>query len=81
MRDLVAVQATAGRNVRYADPANDFAGQAVCGDPETVHGIVSTKAGGEDPEALISQQSFHPKISGTANYAAAFNRTLRNWGL
>lgn len=81
LRDLVAVQAAAGRNVRYADPINDFAGQAICGSPETIHGVVLTKAGGEDPAAVQSAQSFHPKISGTANYAAAFNRTLRDWGL
>jgi hypothetical protein len=74
---------TYGIQVRHADPiANlDFAGESVCGDPETIHGIILAKTPGEDPGAPVSSQSFHPKISGFQNYANTLNRELRNWGL
>ncbi|WP_242884296.1 golvesin C-terminal-like domain-containing protein [Actinomadura litoris] len=73
----------AGAPTWFSDPRARFAGQAVCGDPETVHGIVLDKTPGDDPSLLPpnSAQSFHPKIDGTAHYAAALNETLRQMGL
>ncbi|MGI5214470.1 hypothetical protein [Plantactinospora sp. CA-290183] len=83
--EIAAAARTAGIQARFADPiANmDFAGQAICGNPETIHGIVAAKTDGEVPDEPLqpSQQSFHPKVTGTTNYASTFNRELRNWGL
>jgi hypothetical protein len=47
----------------------------VCGDPETIHGVVTDKVDA-DSDGPTSQQSFHPKISGTQRYAQAFEDTL-----
>ncbi|MGI8537196.1 MAG: hypothetical protein ACR2K2_12020 [Mycobacteriales bacterium] len=72
---------------RFSDPNAQFAGKAVCGDPENVHGIVMgyNRTPGEVtdlPGSLQpSQQSFHPKIDGYGNYAASMNTTLRLMGL
>ncbi|WP_431973949.1 SGNH/GDSL hydrolase family protein [Micromonospora haikouensis] len=85
LREVAVVANNAGGRVRLADPiANgDFGGQGVCGDPETIHGIVAAKTAGEDhsKEQNPSQQSFHPKISGAATYSRVLNRELRNLGL
>ncbi|GGP00934.1 hypothetical protein GCM10012280_70780 [Wenjunlia tyrosinilytica] len=57
----------------FADPRDAFAGQAICGDPETIHGIVLTGRSKADNAApKPSMKSFHPKVSGTLNYAKAF---------
>jgi lysophospholipase L1-like esterase len=71
-----------GIHVHLADPIRngDFIGKGVCGDPETINGIVRVHAPGEDP-LLVSAQSFHPKISGTSVYAQVFNQELRNVGM
>ncbi|GGW13771.1 hypothetical protein GCM10018980_15610 [Streptomyces capoamus] len=63
-------------NAVFADPRSAFAGQAICGDPETIHGIVLTGHAKADSKPS-SMKSFHPKISGTANYAKAFQAALR----
>ncbi|WBB49648.1 hypothetical protein O3597_03915 [Verrucosispora sp. WMMA2044] len=80
----IAANSSLGR-VRFVDPIinGDFAGQGVCGEPETIHGIVAAKTAGEDHSKVQnpSQQSFHPKISGAANYARSLNREFRNIGL
>ncbi|WP_392674047.1 SGNH/GDSL hydrolase family protein [Streptomyces sp. LN785] len=61
----------------FADPREAFAGEAVCGDTETVNGIVLSgyaKADATPPQP--SMKSFHPKVSGTAHYAEAFEDAL-----
>lgn len=67
----------AGSYAVFADPRDAFAGQAICGDPETIHGIVMTgRSEADEPKTKPSMKSFHPKISGTANYAEAFEEAL-----
>lgn len=76
------VNATAGRTVvRFSDPTEEFAGQAVCGDPETIHGIVLDQTAGDTGLPAPSAQSFHPKIPGQVHYADSLNLTLREFGL
>ncbi|WP_241678708.1 SGNH/GDSL hydrolase family protein [Streptomyces lasalocidi] len=84
MGDLVAAEmkgAVGDANLQYqanavfADPRPAFAGQAICGDPETIHGIVLT--GQANADSTPSMKSFHPKVSGTMNYAKAFEDALR----
>jgi hypothetical protein len=67
----------------FSDPRAAFIFQGVCGDPETIHGIVTDKTPGDEPlpSSPTSLQSFHPKISGATNYAKAFNATLRSMGM
>ncbi|MER5908671.1 hypothetical protein ABT150_53420 [Streptomyces mirabilis] len=61
----------------FADPRDVFAGQAICGDPETIHGIVLTGRSKADSSAPNpSMKSFHPKVSGTVHYAKAFEAAL-----
>ncbi|WP_409469759.1 hypothetical protein [Streptomyces sp. HC307] len=65
-------------NAVFADPRAAFAGKAICGDPETIHGIVVTGyAEADNTKPLPSMKSFHPKTSGTAHYAKAFEDALR----
>ena len=66
----------AGYQVWAADPIQEFAGQAICGEPETVHGIVMDHVEG-DHGAGPSAQSFHPKVSGTDRYRDALQEVLR----
>jgi hypothetical protein len=68
----------AGYKVWYSSPVDEFAGEAICGDPETIHGIVLDKTE-SDPGGLnpTSAQSFHPKIPGTDHYRDALQATLR----
>ena len=73
-----------GADVWFSDPASDFAGKGVCGDPELVHGIVKTLVQSDEPIngwPLInlyglSAQSFHPKIEGAWLYANALEQTM-----
>ncbi|MFJ3941784.1 SGNH/GDSL hydrolase family protein [Streptomyces parvus] len=61
----------------FADPRAAFAGQGVCGIPETIHGLVVTgysQADNSFPKP--SMKSFHPKVSGTAHYAKALQQAL-----
>ncbi|MFD4236627.1 hypothetical protein [Streptomyces sp. NPDC058542] len=61
----------------FADPRAAFAGQGVCGVPETIHGLVFTgHSQADDPLPQPSMKSFHPKVSGTAHYAKAFQQAL-----
>ncbi|WP_247693665.1 hypothetical protein [Streptomyces sp. RM99] len=61
----------------FVDHASDFQGKAICGDPESIHGIVSTGRSEADNEAPnSSMKSLHPKISGARLYANALERTL-----
>ncbi|MFI6597622.1 hypothetical protein ACIBHX_15305 [Nonomuraea sp. NPDC050536] len=87
MKQVAAEATTAGAPTWFADPRGNFAGQGVCGDPETIHGVVLDKTPGDSPVAdfpgapTISSQSFHPKIPGAANYAGAENAILRKMGM
>lgn len=69
----------------FSDPRTFFDGKAVCGNPETVHGVIApwNRTPGEDlnNEIGTSQQSFHPKIDGYGLYADSMNATLRKMGL
>ncbi|GAA3822896.1 hypothetical protein GCM10022403_065460 [Streptomyces coacervatus] len=73
----------------FSNPKQNFAGKAVCGDPESVHGIVKTLVDSDQP-ALdypilsnygLSAQSFHPKIGGARLYADSLERTFTGMGL
>ncbi|MFD8688748.1 SGNH/GDSL hydrolase family protein [Streptomyces sp. NPDC059651] len=82
MADVVATEmkgatADAGAYAVFADPRDAFDGKAVCGDPETIHGIVLTGRAKADATAPNpSMKSFHPKVSGTVHYAEAFEDAL-----
>lgn len=84
MSNAVAQARAAGVNAWLSDPRDEFAGQAVCGSPENIHGIVApwNRTPGES-DSLVepSQQSFHPKIGGQQLYANSMNSTLRQMGL
>lgn len=70
----------AGYQVWHADPIDDFAGQAICGDPETIHGISMDKTEGDKPSILdqpVAAASFHPKTTGTTHYRDALQSVLR----
>lgn len=87
MSDAVATanQSVGTTFVYFSDPRSSFAGRAICGNPEDIHGIVAgwSKTPGEPSGVIppVSQQSFHPKISGTTDYANSLNATLRAMGL
>ena len=67
--------------VSFSDPRSAFDNKGVCGSPEGIHAIITGKTPGENPEDLVSQQSFHPKIVGSHMYKSAFESTLRSVGL
>src|ERR1700733_15421337 len=75
MRSVAEELRPAGVPVYFSSPINYFAGQAICGDPETIHAVVQNTTAGDKPKTLglfpPSAQSFHPKIAGTTNYANA----------
>ncbi|UKL05858.1 MULTISPECIES: GDSL-type esterase/lipase family protein [unclassified Streptomyces] len=61
----------------FVDPAPDFRSKAICGDPESIHGIVATdRSEGDNAAPEPSMKSFHPKISGARLYANALERAL-----
>ncbi|MFF0795047.1 NocE [Streptomyces spiralis] len=74
-----------GANAVFSDPRDEFAGKAICGDPEDVNGIVLTghsQADNRDWEWLPgnvapSMKSFHPKIPGARLYADSLEHTLQ----
>ncbi|MFG2828361.1 hypothetical protein ACGFWI_12990 [Streptomyces sp. NPDC048434] len=62
----------------FSDPRAAFAGKAICGDPESVHGIVMTGRSQADNDAPApSMQSFHPKPAGARLYADSLESTLK----
>ncbi|MDC0766185.1 SGNH/GDSL hydrolase family protein [Streptomyces sp. HD] len=73
----------------FSNPKQNFAGKAVCGDPESVHGIVKTLVDSDKPSNDwpilkgygLSAQSFHPKIGGARLYADSLERTFTGMGL
>ncbi|MGK5637577.1 GDSL-type esterase/lipase family protein [Streptomyces sp. URMC 126] len=73
-----------GAPVYFSNPAKFFQGKGICGNPETIHGIVTDKTPGDDPDLTdqpVSAQSFHPKIAGARLYAYSLEETLRAVGL
>ncbi|MEU5345657.1 NocE [Streptomyces sp. NPDC020766] len=93
MADNVATEmkgAVADANSRYnanavfSDPRDEFAGKAICGDPETIHGVVlsgHSKADNRDVDWLPgnvapSMKSFHPKVAGARVFADSLEHTL-----
>ncbi|WP_306944672.1 golvesin C-terminal-like domain-containing protein [Streptomyces phaeochromogenes] len=68
-----------GVDVGFANPQAFFHGKAVCGDPETIHGIVTDKTN-SDTEPT-SAQSFHPKISGSRLYADTLQEVMKAMGV
>ncbi|MFJ5549623.1 GDSL-type esterase/lipase family protein [Streptomyces sp. NPDC093225] len=84
MADATSEAKAAGVDVTFSDPKAEFAGQAICGDPETIHGIVADKTPGDQPsigDQPASAQSFHPKIQGARHYADSLEKTLRSMGM
>ena len=68
----------AGSWAVFSDPRDEFVGQGICGDPESIHGIVETGREQVDAEApLPSMQSFHPKPVGASLYANSLEHTLQ----
>ncbi|WP_406483120.1 SGNH/GDSL hydrolase family protein [Streptomyces sp. NBC_01615] len=73
-----------GANAVFSDPRDEFAGKAICGDPEDVNGIVlsgHSQADNRDWNWLPgnvapSMKSFHPKIAGARLYADSLQNTL-----
>ncbi|MFP3991467.1 GDSL-type esterase/lipase family protein [Streptomyces sp. E11-3] len=62
----------------FVDPAAEFKGKAICGDPESIHGVVMTGRSDADNDApQPSMKSFHPKVSGARLYADALERGLK----
>jgi hypothetical protein len=84
-----AADATAAATaIWFADPRTYFAGQAICGNPETIHGVVTDQTPGDTGKPVlplpgmpaISNQSFHPTVAGATNYSNAANATLLTMG-
>lgn len=69
-----------GTQAVFADPRTAFAGKAICGDPESVHGIVLNGKSQADSEGTLepSMQSFHPKPAGARLYVDALEDALKN---
>ena len=84
MSEVASAASAQGIPTWFSDPRDEFDGKGICGDPATIHGIVTNTTAGDKPKNLLqlppSQQSFHPKISGATLYAASLNETLRRMG-
>ena len=81
LAEAVAAARAGGVPVWFSDPRSFFAGQAICGSPQTVNAIVLQKTPGDAPGPMPSAQSFHPNTAGTTHYADALDATLRTIGL
>ncbi|MFC7817454.1 MULTISPECIES: golvesin C-terminal-like domain-containing protein [unclassified Streptomyces] len=69
--------AAAAVGATFVNPAAEFEGKAICGDPESINGIVlSGKAAYDNGGVEPSMKSFHPKVSGARLYADALERVL-----
>ncbi|WP_234323421.1 SGNH/GDSL hydrolase family protein [Streptomyces sp. NRRL F-2580] len=68
----------AGVKVQFSDPTGAFKGKAICGSPESIHGIVTDKTPGDEDGLPTSAQSFHPKIAGARLYANSLESTLNS---
>jgi hypothetical protein len=75
-------------DVGFANPQAFFHGKAICGNPETIHGVVTKLTESDNPirdwpvlrDRGLSAQSFHPKISGARLYADTLEAALKAWG-
>ncbi|WP_426570354.1 hypothetical protein [Streptomyces canus] len=86
MFDVADVVRKKGVDVGYANPQAFFYGKAVCGDPETIHGVVTDLTTSDRPQIDwplftfgSSAQSFHPKIAGARLYADTLEAVLESW--
>jgi hypothetical protein len=77
LQEHAVTMSHAGMPVTYSDPRDEFQLMNACSLSETIHRVVFGKTEGEDPGLGVSQQSFHPTIAGSRNYANAFITTLR----
>ncbi|MGW6442717.1 golvesin C-terminal-like domain-containing protein [Lentzea sp. NPDC055074] len=78
LHELVTLMVHGDRRILFSDPRDEFELENACThnpDHQTIHQVVVDKTLGEDPNATVSAQSFHPKISGARNYADAFEHT------
>ncbi|MFI7409026.1 GDSL-type esterase/lipase family protein [Streptomyces sp. NPDC049627] len=76
--EMKGAAADAGAYAVFSDPRDEFAGKAICGDPESVHGIVMNGRSEADADGPApSMQSFHPKPAGARLYADSLEHTLR----
>ncbi|MEU7137105.1 SGNH/GDSL hydrolase family protein [Streptomyces sp. NPDC046261] len=76
------------KKVWFTNPKEQFKGKGICGDPESIHGIVTDLTPGDEPAKSwgplnfgISAQSFHPKLAGARLYADALEATFRRMGM
>lgn len=76
MFDVADVARRKAVDVGYANPQAFFHGKAVCGSPETIHGVVTDLTTSDNPKIDwpfftfgTSAQSFHPKVAGAGLYA------------
>ncbi|MFI1177611.1 SGNH/GDSL hydrolase family protein [Streptomyces melanogenes] len=68
----------AGAWAVFSDPRANFDGKAICGNPETIHGIVESGRSRADADfPNPSMKSFHPKPAGARLYADALEQTLQ----
>jgi hypothetical protein len=89
MQEAVNEAKKQGVRAWFSNPASDFAGKAVCGDPENIHAIVTKLTESDNPvkdwpiirDYGLSAQSFHPKIGGARLYANSLERTMTSMGL
>ncbi|MGP3951549.1 golvesin C-terminal-like domain-containing protein [Streptomyces sp. 7N604] len=87
MQAAVNTAKSSGIDARFSNPIQNFTGKGICGDPETVHGLVKTLVDSDHPasdwpmlrEYGLSAQSFHPKIAGARLYADALEGTMSGW--
>jgi hypothetical protein len=88
MGEAVADVRAEGIAAWFANPIGRFAGKGICGDPETIHGLVLTLLPGENgplpdwlPESWNkfgkSIETCHPKIEGATIYAEVMNDVTR----
>ncbi|MER6478258.1 GDSL-type esterase/lipase family protein [Streptomyces filamentosus] len=87
MRSVGEMARSKGINARFSDPTWAFENKGVCGNPESIHGMVKTLTDSDNTltdwpllKAYgLSAQSFHPKISGARLYANAMEATIDGW--
>ncbi|MDX3388252.1 hypothetical protein PV682_43480 [Streptomyces niveiscabiei] len=76
--EMKGAASDAGTWAVFSDPRDEFDGKAICGSPESIHGIVMTGRENADNDAPApSMQSFHPKPAGARLYADALEQTLQ----
>ncbi len=87
MKDATAIARAKGIDARFSDPTVNFEGKGVCGNPESIHGMVKTLTDSDNTikdwpllkDYGLSAQSFHPKIGGARLYADAMEWTISGW--